>query len=74
MTENGDPRENAVAERVDGILIVELGLGKTFNKIILSRKTVVKQIGIYNIKRPHMSCNLLTPEQAHQMTGKLKKK
>lgn len=74
MTENGDPRENAVAERVNGILKVELGLGETFSNIILARKAVVKQIGVYNIKRPHMSCNLLTPEQAHKMTGKLKKK
>jgi transposase InsO family protein len=74
MTENGDPRENAIAERANGILKVELGLGKTFINIILARKAVVKEISTYNSKRPHMSCNMLTPEQAHQMSGKLEKK
>lgn len=74
MTEDGDPRENAVAERVNGILKTELGLGKTFANHEQALKAVDKEIETYNQLRPHMSCNNLTPSQAHKKTGELPKK
>jgi putative transposase len=74
MTEDSDPRENAVAERVNGILKAELGLGKTFTNHQQAVKAVEKEIAVYNQLRPHMSCNNLTPDQAHQMSGILKKR
>lgn len=74
MTESGDPRENAIAERINGILKVELGMGKVFKNIAEARKVLVKEVGTYNRKRPHLSCNLLTPEQAHETTGRLERK
>lgn len=74
MTENGDPKENAIAERVNGILKVELGMGKEFSSINQAKIALEKEIETYNDKRPHLSCNMLTPNEAHKMSGKLDKK
>lgn len=66
MTENGDPYENAVAERMNGILKEEFGLGNKLNSL-LEAKTLVKQsIALYNHLRPHLSCQMMTPMQMHQ--------
>lgn len=72
MTENGDPYENAIAERVNGILKHELGLNQAFACEQDTQIAVRTAIGTYNQQRPHASCNYLTPEQAHLCTGKLK--
>jgi putative transposase len=73
MTENGDPLENAIAERINGILKDEwlYELGKVSKAVMTT--TVPKIIQIYNAERPHLSLNMLTPDQAHQLSGKLKK-
>lgn len=73
MTEDGDPLENAIAERVNGILKDEwlYELGKVDKSVM--RATVPKIIQIYNAERPHLSLNMLMPDQAHQMSGKLDK-
>jgi transposase InsO family protein len=73
MTENGDPYENAVAERVNGILKHEFNLNQVFTDHAEAIDAVDRSIDAYNFLRPHMSCNYLTPMQAHQMTGNLKK-
>lgn len=72
MTENGDPRENAIAERVNGILKVEMGLGESFTSHQAALEAVDKEIHIYNSMRPHASCDYLTPNEAHTKKGKLK--
>lgn len=74
MTENGDPYENAVAERVNGILKDEYDLYSTFNDFNDAHEAVKIAINKYNNKRPHRSCNMLTPAQAHTHTGILKKR
>ena len=74
MTENGDPYENAMAERVNGILKDEFGLGKTFNNFEQAQAAVTSAIAIYNKQRPHASCGYLTPEQAHKLHGILPSK
>jgi putative transposase len=74
MTEKGDPYENAIAERVNGILKVEFGLHKTFRTHAEAYEQVDKVVPIYNGQRPHLSCNYLTPEQAHQSVGVLEKR
>lgn len=66
MTQNGDPYENAVAERVNGILKYELGLLDDFDSFELAQLQVEKAVHIYNNLRPHSSCSYLTPEQAHE--------
>jgi len=65
MTNNGDPYENAVAERVNGILKQEFMID-TYNQDIAIMKIIVKQaIEIYNNQRPHYSNYMLTPEIMH---------
>lgn len=73
MTQNGDPLENAIAERVNGILKDEwlYDLGKVDKKQMC--KVVPRIIHIYNDQRPHLSIDMLVPNVAHQMSGKLKK-
>jgi putative transposase len=72
MTENGDPLENAIAERVNGILKTEL-LQETYKHFEEASKSVVKAVLLYNSLRPHSSCEMLTPLEAHHKEGKLKK-
>jgi transposase InsO family protein len=74
MTEKGDPYENAIAERVNGILKSEFGLGNRFQSYADAVEAVRKAIHTYNTLRPHASCDYLTPEQAHGWEGKLKSK
>lgn len=74
MTENGDPYENAVAERVNGILKDEwLNLEK-FRTFKQAQERIAQVIHIYNTMRPHASCDMLTPEQASLRVGQLKKR
>jgi transposase InsO family protein len=74
MTENGDPYENAIAERVNGILKGEFALNLSYKSYELAQEAVVKGINTYNLMRPHASCDYLTPDEAHKITGKLKSK
>jgi len=70
MTENGDPKENAVAERVNGILKEEWISIETLEA---GKEGIGRIIELYNKKRPHLSNNYLTPEQAHGQNGVLKR-
>lgn len=73
MTENGDPYENAIAERVNGILKDEFGLSEQMQNIADAALQTNQSISTYNNQRPHLSCNMLTPKQMHsQQTIKLK--
>lgn len=66
MTQNGDPYENAIAERVNGILKEEFGLYDRFENIIQAKELARQSIEIYNKIRPHLSCSMFTPNQMHQ--------
>jgi transposase InsO family protein len=66
MTQNSDPYENAVAERINGILKQEFDIDKYDLKTPLRRKIVDESIEIYNELRPHFSNHYLTPNQMHQ--------
>lgn len=74
MTERGDPYENAMAERINGVLKSEFLLSKTFRNLEEASVAVGKSIGIYNSQRPHGSCDYLTPDQAHLKEGVLPSK
>jgi putative transposase len=65
MTQNGDPYENAIAERVNGIIKNEFNLSSTQYGFDNTLEKVKKAIEKYNEKRPHLSCNYLTPNEAH---------
>lgn len=74
MTENGDPRENAVAERVNGILKEEWFNREVICSLEKGRERTGEIIRIYNEMRPHMSNDYLTPQQAHQQNGTLRRR
>lgn len=74
MTQDSDPYENAIAERVNGILKDEFGLDQVFQNERGMNKQVRESIALYNALRPHLSINMLTPDQAHkQDTVQLKR-
>lgn len=65
MTQNGDPLENAIAERVNGILKDEFELERFVCDLPDLRRIVAQSIEIYNNRRPHLSCRFLTPALMH---------
>lgn len=66
MTQNSDPYENAVAERINGILKQEFDIDKFDVETKIKRKIVEESIEIYNELRPHFSNHYLTPNQMHK--------
>jgi len=72
MTESGSPYENALAERVNGIIKNEFFPKKIYQNHREAKKSISKIIEIYNEKRPHASLDYLTPSQAHDQEGVLK--
>ena len=65
MTEQHDPYQNAVAERINGILKDEFYIGDGFRSHEQAEKVIKESIAVYNNLRPHLSCHLLTPKQMH---------
>ena len=74
MTQTGSPYDNAIAERVNGILKQQVGLNQVFKNYSVAVKAVCKAIDAYNCLRPHMSVSNLTPEKAHLTKQPLFKK
>lgn len=74
MTENGDPYENALAERVNGIIKTEFNLYSSSLSFEQTGSQISKSIESYNQLRPHASCDYLTPNQAHLQSEKLNKR
>ena len=73
MTENGDPLENAVAERMNGLLKDSFEMDRTFSSFEEAGAFILEAIRYYNERRPHSSCDKLTPKEASARTGPLKK-
>jgi putative transposase len=67
MTTKYDPYENAVAERVNGILKTEYEIGEGFIDQKDARREINHAIWLYNTDRPHLSCENLTPVEAHRL-------
>ncbi|MFI5154082.1 MAG: IS3 family transposase, partial [Chitinophagales bacterium] len=74
MTQRGDPYENALAERMNGIIKSEFNLYSSQENFENTYQHIVRSIAAYNEIRPHGSCDNLTPCQAHQKEGELKKR
>ena len=72
MTENGDPLENAIAERVNGIIKEEYLDAYEVNDIKEARELLDRVIQLYNNDRPHLSISNLTPNQVHHSQNPLK--
>jgi putative transposase len=76
MTQTGDPKENAVAERVHKTIKEEFTDDRqiNFSNIVEATADIKKFIEFYNQHRPHRSVNWLTPNKAHLQTGILQRK
>jgi transposase InsO family protein len=66
MTEENHCAENALAERVNGILKQEYFLKHEFRTLEQARQAVEEAIHLYNTRRPHRSLQFRTPDQVHQ--------
>ena len=69
MTQSGDPLENAIAERANGILKVEWLYKMRITTRDECRSVLDRIIDFYNTQRPHMSIGMQTPEAVHMQTG-----
>ena len=74
MTETGDPLENPIAERVNGILKNEYLAHRGVYSLAQAELVLEQAVFLYNYKRPHLSCDLLVPDQVHQGMGKPKRR
>lgn len=74
MSSRGNPYENAIAERVNGILKSEFYLDRFFKDITQVKFVVEEVIKTYNTLRPNASCDYMTPQQAHEQKGILGKR
>lgn len=66
MTENGDPLENAIAERINGIIKEEYLEHYEVSNITEAQQALAQAVNNYNQQRPHMSCGWLTPAIVHE--------
>ena len=73
MTKQGNPGENAIAERMNGTIKEEFNC-RAFLTFDQAKAAIARAIQAYNHLRPHASCDYLTPVQAHQKQGPLRKR
>ena len=66
MTENGDPLENAIAERLNGIIKEEYLEHYQYRNVNDLQNKLDQAVNYYNLERPHLSCTMMTPEQVHK--------
>lgn len=72
MTENGDPIENAVAERINGIIKDEYLETYEIDNIKDAKRLLKAVVDLYNSERPHMSIGNYTPDHIHHSKTKIK--
>lgn len=65
MTQDGSPYDNAIAERVNGILKREWLDAMELEDIVQVREKVEKIVGLYNVRRPHFALCLKTPDTVY---------
>jgi transposase InsO family protein len=73
-TQQYDPYENAVAERINETLKYEFGLNKQAPNLKVLKKLVKQSVDIYNTKRVHWSLGLRTPDEVHRSYNSLEYK
>lgn len=74
MTEYGNPKDNAQAERINNTMKDELLKGMRFHSIEEVETAVAKAVKFYNEERPHRSINMMPPREAALHVGELTKK
>ena len=68
-TEKYDSYQNAVAERINGILKYEFGLVKIISDLRTAKQMIAQAVEVYNNKRRHRSLGMITPTQAHDLNN-----
>ena len=74
MTEDGDPKENPQAERINNTMKNELLKDMRFMSLVEVVAAVSAAAFFYNEERPHMSIDMMTPREAAKCTGELNKR
>jgi transposase InsO family protein len=74
MTESGDPKDNAQAERINNTMKNELLKGVVFHNIEEVKAAVTVAVNFYNNERPHMSIDMMTPKEAAGCSGEITKR
>lgn len=69
MTETDHCAENALAERMNGILKSEYGLGGQFKTKACAHVAVDQAVHLYNTRRPHTALGYRTPQAAHSLAA-----
>lgn len=64
-TQQYDPYENAIAERINGILKYEFGLKNTLKSVELAKKMTAEAVTLYNNERMHWSLDFKKPQEVH---------
>jgi transposase InsO family protein len=65
MTETGDPLDNAIAERINGIIKQEYLEHCSIKSLKDARKMLDQAVKLYNEQRPHLSLGMSTPDMVH---------
>lgn len=65
MTDNCDPYENALAERMNRTMKEEFGLGRILPSLKIAERLVEESVELYNNQRPHWALKLKTSNQVH---------
>ncbi len=73
MTETGNPKDNAEAERINNTLKNELFKDMVFTDAAQVREALDKAIMFYNHERPHLSLEMRTPAEAASETGRFRR-
>lgn len=71
ITQSSDPRDNAIAERVNGILKNELMAHLSPENFTQAKEMLDEAVRIYNEERLHMSIDLTVPAKAHELDHRL---
>ena len=74
MTENGDPLENPIAERINGIIKEEYLQRYHYNTIKELEEKLNQVVPFYNNERPHSSCSMLAPAKVHDQNLAIERK
>ena len=73
-TQQYDPYENAIAERINGILKYEFGLRNTIKSVDIAQKMVTQAVDLYNNLRMHWSLDFKKPQEVHLQYNKQENK
>jgi transposase InsO family protein len=71
MTENSDPYENALAERMNRTIKEEFGMNKRLINKQQLKQLLKESIALYNDRRPHLSLKMKTPEEVYKKKSRL---